>query len=207
MYKRQPQEPGRYFCRFRLSEQGEEVARSRAVELSVQPAAEGERGILHVRDNWTLVYDDGTPFRGVAENICLESRANDDSKFFKELHEMCIRDRGQTGAPKVNLSMNYGFTSASSLQKGTSAYEYALMRNEAIRHDQRSFSGTESLSTYIYDDYDLWKFRNNRDYTPVELDARGDLTAAQKELLKNQPALYYASRDLYKEMFLSLIHI
>ena len=82
--------------------------------------------------------------------------------------------------------MNYGFTSASSLQKGTSAYEYALMRNEAIRHDQRSFSGTESLSTYIYDDYDLWKFRNNRDYTPVELDARGDLTAAQKELLKNQ---------------------
>ena len=109
--------------------------------------------------------------------------------------------RGQTGAPKVNLSMNYGFTSASSLQKGTSAYEYALMRNEAIRHDQRSFSGTESLSTYIYDDYDLWKFRNNRDYTPVELDARGDLTAAQKELLKNQPALYYASRDLYKEMF------
>lgn len=82
-----PQEPGRYFCRFRLSEQGEEVARSRAVELSVQPAAEGERGILHVRDNWTLVYDDGTPFRGVAENICWESRANDDSKFFKELHE------------------------------------------------------------------------------------------------------------------------
>lgn len=76
-----PQEPGRYFCRFRLSEQGEEVARSRAVELSVQPAAEGERGILHVRDNWTLVYDDGTPFRGVAENICWESRANDDSKF------------------------------------------------------------------------------------------------------------------------------
>ncbi len=70
---------------------------------------------------------------------------------------------------------------------------------ETIRHDQRSFSGTESLSTYIYDDYDLWKFRNNRDYTPVELlDARGDLTAAQKELLKNQPALYYASRDLYK---------
>ena len=71
-----PQEPGRYFCRFRLSEQGEEVARSRAVELSVQPAAEGERGILHVRDNWTLVYDDGTPFGVVGEIKCRVSRAS-----------------------------------------------------------------------------------------------------------------------------------
>lgn len=82
-----PQELGRYRCRFRLSERGEEVALSRPVKLDVQPAEEGHRGILHVRDNWTLVYDDGTPFRGVGENICWESRENDDSKFFKELHE------------------------------------------------------------------------------------------------------------------------
>ena len=44
-------------------------------------------GILHTNDNWTLRYDDGTLFRGVAENICWESRTNDDSKFFKALHE------------------------------------------------------------------------------------------------------------------------
>ena len=81
-----PQEEGRYACRFRLSEQGRETSRSKTVHLDVGPAADS-RGILHVRDYWTLIYDDGTPFRGVAENICWESRANDDSRFFKALHE------------------------------------------------------------------------------------------------------------------------
>lgn len=51
----------------------------------------GDRhGFLHADDRselWTLRYDDGTPFRGIGENICWESRANDDSKFFKHLHE------------------------------------------------------------------------------------------------------------------------
>ena len=109
--------------------------------------------------------------------------------------------RGNTGAPTVNFSMNYGFTRASNFQKGTSSYEYALLRNEAIRNEQRSFAGTESLSTYIFDDYDLWKFKNNRDYTPVEVDAKTNLSAEKREQLKKQPALYYANRDLYKEMF------
>ena len=81
-----PQEEGRYACRFRLSEQGRETSRSKTVHLDVGPAADSQ-GILHVRDYWTLIYDDGTPFRGVAENICWESRANDDSRFFKALHE------------------------------------------------------------------------------------------------------------------------
>lgn len=108
--------------------------------------------------------------------------------------------RGNTGTPSVSFSMNYGLTQAASLQQGTTAYQYALLRNEAIRNDQRAFAGTESLSTYIFDDYDLWKFKNNRDYTPVEIDAM-NLPAEKKELLRNQPALYYASRDLYKEMF------
>ena len=44
-------------------------------------------GILHVNDNWTLRFDDGTLFRGVGENICWESRTHDDSKFFSALHE------------------------------------------------------------------------------------------------------------------------
>ena len=108
--------------------------------------------------------------------------------------------RGNTGAPSVSLSMNYGLTQAANIQRGTTAYEYALLRNEAIRNEQRAFAGTESLSTYIFNDYDLWKFKNNRDYTPVEVDAM-NLSAEKKALLKNQPALYYASRDLYKEMF------
>lgn len=52
-----PQEEGRYACRFRLSEQGRETSRSKTVHLDVGPAADS-RGILHVRDYWTLVYDD-----------------------------------------------------------------------------------------------------------------------------------------------------
>lgn len=81
-----PQEQGRYSCRFRLTEKGRETALSKPLKLKVS-AADGSKGLLHVRDNWTLVYDDGTPFRGVAENICWESRANDDSRYFKALHE------------------------------------------------------------------------------------------------------------------------
>lgn len=81
-----PQQAGRYTCRFRLTEQGRETSLSKPVRLDVQAEAVS-RGILHLRDYWTLAYDDGTPFRGIAENICWESRANDDSRFFKALHE------------------------------------------------------------------------------------------------------------------------
>ena len=40
-----------------------------------------------MRDNWTLAYDNGKPFRGVGINLCWESRTKDDSKFFSALHE------------------------------------------------------------------------------------------------------------------------
>lgn len=109
--------------------------------------------------------------------------------------------RGSVGKPVINFSGNYGLTSATLLQEGTTAYEYALFRNEAIRNEQRGYAGNEGLSAYIYDDYDLWKFKNNRDFTPQEVDAMTGLTDAQKEQLKNTPALYYADHNLYKEMF------
>lgn len=95
-----PQQEGSYLCRFRLTEQGRETACSEPVRLEVQPAAPGNRGVLHVRDYWTLVCDDGTPFRGVAENICWESRANDDSRFFKALHEQHDRFNYDVMLPK-----------------------------------------------------------------------------------------------------------
>ncbi len=109
--------------------------------------------------------------------------------------------RGREGKPVINFSGNFGLTAATNLQEGTTAYEYALLRNEAIRNDQRSYSGLDSYNAYIYDDYDLWKFKNNRDFTPVEVDAMTQLTPEQKDALKNSPALYYASHDLYKEQF------
>ena len=81
-----PQERGRYSCFFIYAERGIPFAGTPQVTFEAgKPAG---HGILHTQYNWwTLVYDDGTPFRGVAENICWESRTNDDSKFFKALHE------------------------------------------------------------------------------------------------------------------------
>ena len=108
--------------------------------------------------------------------------------------------RGNVGKPTISASANFGLTAASQLQEGTTAYEYALFRNEAIRNEQKSYAGYDGLSNNIFDEYDLWKFKNNRDFTPQEVDAM-DIPEDQKELLKNTPALYYASRNLYKEQF------
>ena len=109
--------------------------------------------------------------------------------------------RGVQSKPVINFSANYGLTSATLLQEGVSAYEYALFRNEAIRNDQKAYPGNEGLSSYIYDDYDLWKFKNNRDFTPQEIEAMTNLTPEQKKALAESPALYYADHNLYKEQF------
>lgn len=109
--------------------------------------------------------------------------------------------RGAQNKPVINFSANYGLTAATHLQEGTTSYEWALLRNEAIRNEQRSFEGNEALSSYIFDDYDLWKFKNGRDYTPQEVEAMTGLSADQKQSLLNAPALYYGSHDLYKEQF------
>ena len=96
-----PQQEGVYACRFRLTEKGRETSVSEAVQIDVQPAAaENAHGILHPGDYWTLVCDDGTPFRGVAENICWESRSEDDSRFFKALHEQHDRFNYDVMLPK-----------------------------------------------------------------------------------------------------------
>ena len=80
-----PQEKGRYTYVFKYAQNGRPVSES--PQGSFETGKPAGSGILHTRDNWTLAFDDGTPFRGVAENICWESRDSDDSKFFKELHE------------------------------------------------------------------------------------------------------------------------
>lgn len=80
-----PQEKGKYSYFFRYCEDGDTASES---EPATFKARRGKgKGILHVRDNWTLVYDNGKPFRGVGINLCWESRTHDDSKFFADLHE------------------------------------------------------------------------------------------------------------------------
>ena len=108
--------------------------------------------------------------------------------------------RGIVGKPKVNFSANYGVTKASNLQKGLSSYDWAYMRNEAINHDLKSYANAASNSVYLYTEDDLWKFANNRDFTPAEIDAM-NLSADQKAALLNSPALYYGSQDLYSRQF------
>ena len=80
-----PQQKGKYHYVFVLSQKGTVVDSSR--DQFFTAGTSGRDGILHVKDNWVLTYDSGKPFRGIGENIGWESRANDDSKFFKELHE------------------------------------------------------------------------------------------------------------------------
>ena len=79
-----PQETGKYKYRF-IYKMGNKEMKSGSKSFVSTPS--DAHGILHTDGMWVLRYDDGTPFRGVGENICWESRASDDSKFFKDLHE------------------------------------------------------------------------------------------------------------------------
>lgn len=107
--------------------------------------------------------------------------------------------RGQMGAPKVSFSGNFGLTNATNVQRGLSSYEYALFRNEAIENEVAGF-GSTPLRNYLFTDDDLWKFQNNRDFTPAEVEAM-NLSADQKRRLLESPALYYGTSDAYAELY------
>ena len=80
-----PQEAGKYRYTFRLNKSNKPSGKALAGQFNVSKSA--AKGFLKVKNNWILQFDNGEPYRAVAENICWESRANDDSKFFKALHE------------------------------------------------------------------------------------------------------------------------
>lgn len=79
-----PQEHGKYKYHFQLKTDGKIIVTKQGTFNAAKSKA---TGILHLHDDWTFKFDNGTPFRGIGENLCWESRAEDDSKFFKELHE------------------------------------------------------------------------------------------------------------------------
>ena len=107
---------------------------------------------------------------------------------------------GKVGKPVLSASSSFGFTKAGTLPQNVSSYQFALMRNEAIRTEQSTF-GNSSFDALIFDRNDLWKFANNRDFTPDEVAAYPGLTDAQRNSLNASPALYYSSRDLFKKQF------
>ena len=80
-----PQESGEYTYSFRYAEDGKTVSESNPATFKVKDSK--LQGILHLRDYTTLQYDNGDVYRGVGMNLCWESRSNDDSKFFSDLHE------------------------------------------------------------------------------------------------------------------------
>ncbi|MBK5720640.1 TonB-dependent receptor [Dysgonomonas sp. Marseille-P4677] len=108
--------------------------------------------------------------------------------------------RGMLGKPVISLSANYGFTKASNLQQNLSSYDWAVMRNDAIDHENKSYAGATSNNIYKYNENHLWKFRNNRDFTSDEIDGM-NLSPAQREMLLNSPSLFYGSQDLYGNQF------
>jgi len=80
-----PQELGKYAYTFELSKAGKAAFKS--ITGSFISLATKRDGFLHPNNNWTFRFDSGKPFRGIGENIGWESRKNDDSKYFKALHE------------------------------------------------------------------------------------------------------------------------
>jgi hypothetical protein len=80
-----PGELGKYTCKFKLSKFEKTFNELTANSFTVK--ASGKKGILHANDNYTFIFDNNELFRGLGENLCWESRSNDDSKFFKTLHE------------------------------------------------------------------------------------------------------------------------
>lgn len=104
--------------------------------------------------------------------------------------------RGQEGKPQISFSYRYGITELATKLEMLDSYRYALLRNEAIRND-----GNGSLDQLIFSEQDLWKFYNNRDYTPAEVNFMTGLTKAQKEQLINSEAIYYRSEDWFDRQF------
>jgi Domain of unknown function (DUF5060) len=83
-----PQEKGRYHYRFALRQHDHTTTSD---EKTFEAKASDKTGVLHGKDPWHFVFDNGIPFRGIGEDICWESRSRDDSRFFPGLNEDSIK--------------------------------------------------------------------------------------------------------------------
>lgn len=79
-----PQESGTYRGRFVLANRG---TRRTSDELEFAAAPSTRSGFLRPGGPWLLRFENGEPFRGIGENVGWESRARDDSRHFRALHE------------------------------------------------------------------------------------------------------------------------
>ncbi|MFV0269628.1 MAG: TonB-dependent receptor [Draconibacterium sp.] len=103
--------------------------------------------------------------------------------------------RGRSGETKISFSGSLGFSKVASQLELLDSYQYALFRNEAVGYD-----ADPSFNSILFTEDELWKFQNNRDYTPQEVEGM-NLSPEQKASLLNSPAFYYTSTDYFKEQF------
>lgn len=103
--------------------------------------------------------------------------------------------QGKTGRAKVSFLANFGLTKPTTLVDFVDSYNYATLKNEAYYNDNKSGSNK------IFTEDELWKFKNNRDYTPAEIENMSALSDAQKEALRNSPAAYYTDTDYMSAIF------
>lgn len=103
--------------------------------------------------------------------------------------------RGHTGRAKVSLSANFGLTTPTTLISLVDSYTYASLKNEALLNDGKAGSAK------IFSEDELWKLKNNRDFTPDEVAAMANLTEAQRKDLLGQPAAFFGSTDYMDAIF------
>lgn len=126
---------------------------------TIQSKASGKKGILRQGDNWVFRFDNGEAFRGLGENICWESRANDDSRYFKELHEKPIYNYEEMLPALASYGANYYRTWICSWnlpldwKSGINSNRYSNSEEyyhpEAIRKMDRLVNLSDSLGLYI----------------------------------------------------------
>lgn len=80
-----PTEAGSYGYQVELREGGRLQAPSVPGHLSVRPSP--AKGFLRAYSDWAFRFDNGELFRGIGENFGWEHRDEDDSKYFRALHE------------------------------------------------------------------------------------------------------------------------
>lgn len=80
-----PREAGAFQYKFRLMDNGKIISTTPLSEFSTSTS--NKKGFLQPYNNWSFQFDNGELFRGIGENIGWEARMNDDSRYFKVLHE------------------------------------------------------------------------------------------------------------------------
>lgn len=151
-------EIGTYSYVFQLNKNSKLINTTSKANFSIE--ASSQNGFLRKNNNWSFRFDNGKAFRGIGENICWEARSNDDSKYFKQLHEnqrfnyeFMLRKLASSGGNYTriwmcpwNLPLEWK-TVSSNTNRYTNSTNY--FNPSAISKLDRLFELSDSLGIYI----------------------------------------------------------